>query len=31
MEDAFGLPDHLGHAGDAAAGVTAMAPLFAVK
>jgi phosphatidylinositol-3-phosphatase len=31
MEDAFGIHDHLGHAGDAAAGMVAMAPLFAVK
>ena len=29
LEDVFGLPDHLGHAGDDAAGVRPMAPLFA--
>lgn len=29
-EDAFGITDYLGHAGDTAKGVKAMAPLFAV-
>jgi len=29
IEDAFRLPDHLGHAADADKGVVAMAPLFA--
>jgi hypothetical protein len=31
MEDAFGIPQHLGHAADEAKDVVAMAPLFAVK
>ena len=31
LEDAFGLPDHLGHAADTGQGVRAMAPLFAVS
>jgi hypothetical protein len=30
IEDAFRLPDHLGHAADESKGVVAMAPLFAV-
>src|SRR6185369_14791276 len=29
MEDAFGLPEHLGRAADSAAGVRPMTPLFA--
>jgi hypothetical protein len=29
VEDAFGISEHLRHAGDGAKGVVAMAPLFA--
>ena len=31
LQDAFGISERLGHSGDDAAGVKAMAPLFAVK
>jgi hypothetical protein len=31
IEDAFRLPEHLGHAADEDNGVVAMAPLFALK
>ncbi|NIJ46691.1 alkaline phosphatase family protein [Rhizomicrobium electricum] len=31
IEDAFGIPEHLGHAGDTEKGVVSMSPLFAVR
>jgi phosphatidylinositol-3-phosphatase len=31
IEDGFGIPEHLGHADDAAKGMVSMTPLFAVK
>jgi hypothetical protein len=31
LEDAYGIPDYLGHAADTAKGVVTMTPLFAVK
>ncbi len=31
VEDAFGIPEHLGHAADTEKGVVSMGPLFAIK